>query len=79
LTAFPDAVRGIECGSRIFRPIAESAWWLLQSFCGGISQASLDFAFGFEVYRILISYLMRIRPDSFFCDLEGTAILDENC
>jgi hypothetical protein len=66
----PDAIRCIERGSRIFRPIAESAFWLLQSFCGGISQASLDLLFGFGISDL--------HPIHDSADLEGTAILREN-
>jgi hypothetical protein len=70
LTSFDlDAIRCIERGSRIFRPIAETVR-RLQSFCGGISQASLDLLFGFE--------LSDLHPIHDSVDLEGTAILREN-
>jgi hypothetical protein len=42
----------------------------LQSFCGGISQASLDLLFGFEISDL--------HPIHESADLEGTAILREN-
>jgi len=65
----PDAIRCIERGSRIFRPIAETLR-RLQSFCGGISQASFDLLFGFEIPDL--------HPIHDSADLEGTAILREN-
>jgi hypothetical protein len=43
---------------------------LLQSFCGGISQASLDLLFGFGISDL--------HPIDDSVDLEGTAILREN-